>query len=120
MIQTTMDRYRVKPDQPVDLGRWDPNDKGDFAGGQKEGKVALKALNERLSALQYLLYAEGKHKLLIVLQAMDTGGKDGASRHVFRGVNPQGVRVASFKAPTSEALAPDYLCRSHQPTPGSG
>ena len=67
-----------------------------------------------------MLYAENKHKVLIVLQAMDTGGKDGVIRHVFDGVNPQGVRVAAFKQPTPTELAHDYLWRVHQQTPGKG
>jgi PPK2 family polyphosphate:nucleotide phosphotransferase len=74
----------------------------------------------RLEALQELLYAEQKHKVLVVLQAMDTGGKDGTIRHVFEGVNPQGVRVASFKVPTQEEMAHDYLWRVHKQTPGRG
>jgi PPK2 family polyphosphate:nucleotide phosphotransferase len=73
-----------------------------------------------LEHLQELLYAESKHKVLIVLQAMDTGGKDGTIRHVFEGVNPQGVKVAGFKVPTPKELAHDYLWRVHKHTPGSG
>jgi PPK2 family polyphosphate:nucleotide phosphotransferase len=80
----------------------------------------LKELNDRLEELQELLYAEGKHKILIVLQAMDSGGKDGTIRHVFDGTNPQGVKVASFKKPTDEELARDYLWRVHHHAPGSG
>ena len=74
----------------------------------------------QLESLQEVLYAEGKHKVLVVLQAMDTGGKDGTIRHVFDGTNPQGVKVASFKKPTPEELAHDYLWRVHAHTPGSG
>ncbi len=115
-----MDLYRVEPGATVDLSSWDPDGSTTFAGGKKEGKRALPALNERLEQLQELLYAEGKHKVLIVLQATDTGGKDGTIRHVFEGVNPQGVDVASFKKPTPEELAHDYLWRVHQQTPGNG
>jgi PPK2 family polyphosphate:nucleotide phosphotransferase len=115
-----MKKYRVKPDSKVDLSKWDPNEKGTFEGGKQEGKEAIKQLNVRLEALQEMLYAEDKHKVLVVLQAMDTGGKDGTIRHVFEGVNPQGVKVASFKVPTSEELAHDYLWRVHKQTPGSG
>ena len=67
-----------------------------------------------------MLYAEGKHKVLIVIQAMDTGGKDGTIRAVFEGVNPQGVHVASFKVPSVQELAHDYLWRVHQKVPGKG
>jgi len=113
-----MNRYRIPPDTKVDLGAFDPGD----AGGWKEAaaKDRLEDLNRRLEALQELLYAEGKHKVLVVLQAMDTGGKDGVIRHVFEGVNPQGVRVASFGRPTEEELAHDYLWRVHSHTPGAG
>jgi PPK2 family polyphosphate:nucleotide phosphotransferase len=115
-----MDRYRIKTDETVDLSKHDPNDKSLFQMKKSEGKALLRELNQELEALQELLYAEGKHKLLIVLQAMDTGGKDGTIRHVFDGVNPQGVKVASFKVPTEEELAHDYLWRIHKHTPGKG
>ena len=115
-----MERYRVKPGSQIDLSQWDPNDKGASDGNKQQRRQALCALNERLEALQELLYAEDKHKVLVVLQAMDTGGKDGTIRHVFEGVNPQGVKVASFKVPTPEELAHDYLWRIHKQTPGQG
>jgi PPK2 family polyphosphate:nucleotide phosphotransferase len=114
-----MERYRVKPDQHVNLAEWNPDDKGDF-DDKKAAEPETDQLNKQLEELQELLYAENKHKLLIVLQAMDTGGKDGVIRHVFEGVNPAGVRVASFKAPTSVELSHDYLWRIHQQTPGRG
>ncbi len=115
-----MKHYRVKPDSTVDLSEWDPNDTSAFDGGKQEAQAELLQLNLRLEALQELLYAEHKHRLLIVLQAMDTGGKDGTIRQVFEGVNPQGVRVASFKAPTAEELDHDFLWRIHKHTPGKG
>ena len=77
-------------------------------------------MDKELDALQELLYAEHKHKVLIVLQAMDTGGKDGTIRHVFDGVNPQGVRVAKFDVPTQEELDHDYLWRVHKAMPENG
>lgn len=115
-----MKRYLVKPGERVKLSEWDPNDKGEFEGGKKEGLAEIAKLNAKLEALQELLYAEHKHKVLIVLQAMDTGGKDGVIRRVFDGVNPQGVSVASFKVPTQEELDHDYLWRVHKVTPGNG
>ncbi len=115
-----MDRYRVKPGTVVDLSAWDARETAAFDGRKRDGKIKARELTERLEALQELLYAEGKHKLLIVLQAMDTGGKDSTIRHVFEGVNPQGVKVAGFKVPTPEELAHDYLWRAHKHTPGSG
>jgi PPK2 family polyphosphate:nucleotide phosphotransferase len=116
----TMDRYRVELGSRVDLSERDPNDKSAFPGRKKEGRKQLLALNRRLEELQELLYAEHTHKVLIVLQAMDSGGKDGTIRHVFEGVNPQGVRVAGFKVPTPEELAHDYLWRVHKQVPGKG
>ena len=115
-----MKRYRVEPGSQVDLSQWDPDDKSAFEGDKGEARETLNALNERLEALQELLYAEGQHKVLVVLQALDTGGKDGTIRHVFEGVNPQGVKVAGFGVPTEEELAHDYLWRVHKRTPGKG
>ena len=115
-----MDQYRVQPGTSVDLSQYNTADKSGFKGEKSAGKQALKTLNSRLESLQELLYAEGKQKLLVVLQAMDTGGKDGVIRHVFDGVNPQGVKVASFKKPTSIEISHDYLWRVHPHTPGRG
>ena len=113
-------KYRIEPGSRVDLSEWDPNDKSEFPGRKDAGRERLLELNQELEELQELLYAEHKHKVLIVLQAMDTGGKDGTIRHVFEGVNPQGVRVASFKKPSADELAHDYLWRVHAHTPGKG
>jgi PPK2 family polyphosphate:nucleotide phosphotransferase len=115
-----MKRYLVKPGDKVDLKKCDPNDKSYFEGDKEESKRELLKINARLEELQEMLYAENKHKILIVLQALDSGGKDGTIRHVFDGVNPQGVKVASFKVPTKEELAHDYLWRVHKHTPGTG
>ena len=115
-----MQRYKVTPNTPINLNDWNPNDKSAFDGEKKAGEKALRKLNESLEILQEKLYAEGKHKVLIVFQAMDAGGKDGTIRHVFEGVNPQGVQVASFKKPSSLELAHDYLWRVHQRVPQKG
>jgi PPK2 family polyphosphate:nucleotide phosphotransferase len=115
-----MERYRVKPGTKVKLSEHDPDDTREFKGGKEDARDVLDELTDRLEAVQELLYAEHKHKLLVVLQGMDTSGKDGVIRHVFEGVNPQGVRVASFKVPTPEELDHDYLWRVHQHTPGKG
>jgi PPK2 family polyphosphate:nucleotide phosphotransferase len=115
-----MDRYRVAPGQQIDLSRWDPEDKSEFAGAKAAGKALLKSLRDRLAELQQLLWAEDKHKVLVVFQAMDTGGKDGTIRNVFSGVNPQGIDVHNFKAPTAEELSHDYLWRVHDHTPAAG
>ncbi len=115
-----MKRYRVKPGKRVDLEKHDPNDSSAFDGDKKSGRQLAGELNLRLEQLQELLYAEGKNRLLVVLQAMDAGGKDGTIRNVFEHVNPQGVKVASFKAPTARELAQDYLWRVHEHTPAKG
>lgn len=115
-----MDKYRVKPGKKVKLLDWDADDKSEFGLDRKTSADLMMEINKELESLQELLYAEGKHKVLIVLQATDSGGKDGVIRHVFEGVNPQGVDVASFKVPSSLELAHDYLWRIHQHTPGSG
>ena len=81
-----MKDYCVPPKGGIKLADYDPNDTGKFNGGKKEAREALMTLNKELASMQELLYAEGKQKLLIVLQAMDTGGKDGTIRRVFEGV----------------------------------
>ena len=113
-------RYLIQPDQSVDLTDWDPVKTPAWKGDKDSALQRIQQLNAELESLQELLFAEGKHKLLIVLQGMDTSGKDGVIRHVFEGVNPQGVRVASFKVPTAPELAHDYLWRVHQQVPARG
>lgn len=115
-----MSKYRVKPGQKINLNEWDPDEKSEWTEGKKEAKEEFLEINKKLESLQELLYAENKHKILIVLQAMDTGGKDGVIRAVFDGVNPAGVRVASFKVPTEQELSHDFLWRIHKQTPGKG
>ncbi len=94
---------------------------GNTHGIQK--KTAADSLQkncERMSVLQYLLYAEGRRSLLVVLQGIDAGGKDGTIRHVMSGLNPQGVSVTSFKAPDGEEKRHDYLWRIHKAVPETG
>lgn len=109
-----MKSYIAKPGTEINLNEWNPLDKSWFVGKKKDGRKQIQELNMELEALQEVLYAERKHKILVVLQAMDTGGKDGTIRHVFDGVNPQGVKVASFKVPTLLELDHDYLWRIHK------
>jgi PPK2 family polyphosphate:nucleotide phosphotransferase len=104
----------------VNLDQWDPGDTSGFRGSKEDAEDRLAQLTERLEQLQELLYAEHRHKLLVVLQGMDTSGKDGTIRHVFQGVNPQGVPVARFQPPTPEELDHDYLWRVHRHTPAKG
>ena len=112
--------YVVKPGAQVKLSDWDPNDTGKFQGNKQQARAETKKLNETLQSLQEVLYAEHKHKILILLQVMDTSGKDGAIKHVFEGANPQGVRVANFKEPTQEEKDHDYLWRVHKQVPAQG
>ena len=111
---------RIKPDTKVKLSKWDPDDNAINGNDKSDARERLDENRARLETLQELLYAEGKHKLLVVLQAMDTAGKDSTIRYVFQGADPLGVKVASFKAPTPYELARDYLWRVHHHVPGSG
>jgi len=113
-----LSKYRVEPGSTVDLSSWKTDENEGL--NKSIGREVTKGLNERLEAAQELLWAEDKNKVLLVLQATDTGGKDGTIRHVFDGVNPQGVRVASFKKPSDNELAYDYLWRVHKHVPSTG
>ncbi|MCP5098717.1 MAG: polyphosphate kinase 2 family protein [Chloroflexi bacterium] len=114
-----MPTHRLNPKRPFSLTQLPTNGKT-FHSERKEAESEFKAIRRELIELQQRLYAEGKQKLLIVFQAMDAGGKDGTIRNVFRGVNPQGVRVTSFKVPSKEELAHDFLWRIHKAAPGKG
>ncbi|MBZ0292588.1 MAG: polyphosphate kinase 2 family protein [Anaerolineae bacterium] len=110
--------YHPDPGKEVRLKDYITRFEGDF---DKDEAAAEEAeLEERLANLQERLYAESKQSLLVVLQAMDAGGKDGTIKHVFDAVNPQGVRITSFKVPTAEELVHDFLWRIHQHTPPKG
>ena len=113
-------RYTVKPGSKVRLEDVDPNDTSGFDGDKKDGEKEIDAILGKLDPLQEVLYAEHKNKFLIVLQGMDTAGKDGTIRRVFEGVNPEGVRVAHFGVPSNEELDHDYLWRAHKQVPGKG
>ncbi|MFQ5517771.1 MAG: PPK2 family polyphosphate kinase [Acidimicrobiia bacterium] len=111
--------YAVPPGSAAGLATR-PTTPPDSWNEKEQAGRELKLQRRRLTGLQRKLYADGSHRLLVVLQAMDTGGKDGTIRKVFRGVNPQGVSVASFKRPSCEELAHDYLWRVHRHTPAAG
>src|SRR5512143_1459666 len=111
---------RVEPGGQVKLTKWDADDDEIVGKDKSDAHERLEEARARLETLQELLYAEGKHKLLVVLQAMDTAGKDSTIRHVFQGVDPLGVKVACFRAPTPYELARDYLWRVHHHVPGAG
>ena len=112
--------HRVTPERKIRLAKADAAATPGFKGDKDAAVARLKRLAERLNKLQDLMYAEGKRRLLVILQAMDTGGKDGTIRSVFAPVGQQGARVANFKAPTSAELAHDYLWRVHQQAPARG
>jgi polyphosphate kinase 2 (PPK2 family) len=112
-------RFRVEPGGRVALADLDPADTGGVAGEQATGRE-YDTLSERLSSLQERLHAEERRSLLIVLQGTDAAGKDGTIKHVLRGTNPAGVRVHSFKEPSNDELAHDFLWRYHQATPADG
>jgi PPK2 family polyphosphate:nucleotide phosphotransferase len=113
-------RYRIQPGSKVDLRDHDPDDRSAFDLDKDKARKRVGELHERLAELQEALYAEGKHRLLVVLQALDAGGKDGTIRSVFNGVNPQGVRVQCFKEPSGPDTAHDFLWRVHPHVPAAG
>jgi len=112
-------RLRVGP-RGFRLASFKPRSTPGFDGDKEEGRELADALSRRLEELQELFYADGRQRLLVVLQGLDASGKDGVVRHVFEGVNPAGVRVASFKVPTEEEAARDFLWRVHARVPRSG
>ncbi|GHV23776.1 polyphosphate kinase [Planctomycetales bacterium] len=112
------DDYRVMPNQTVKLKKFPTRYDGKMT--KEEGLEKIAELYRRLSELQALLYADGKQSLLVVLQAMDAAGKDSTIRNVFSPLNPQGCKVASFKAPNSVETMHDFLWRIHQNVPRSG
>ena len=114
-----LDALIVTPGSSADLRGRDPRDMLGLPG-KDEGKARLAALTDELSSFQERLYAEGKRSVLLVLQGLDASGKDGTIRHVFTGVNPQGCHVTSFKAPTPNELAHDFLWRVHAECPARG
>jgi PPK2 family polyphosphate:nucleotide phosphotransferase len=111
--------FLVEPGKKVHLRRIDPGYTGKHESHEKAQPEIRKHL-ERMAELQYLLYANASRSLLVVLQALDAGGKDGTIRHLFSGMNPQGTRVFAFKQPTADELAHDFLWRVHARTPGKG
>ena len=115
-----MNQYLVQPGHKFRPSDYDPEDKSQFPQNKNQGALRLAELTLKLDELQQLLYAEHKHKILVVLQALDTGGKDGVIRSIFSGVNPQGVHIASFKAPTPVESDHDFLWRIHPQVPGNG
>jgi PPK2 family polyphosphate:nucleotide phosphotransferase len=112
-------RYRIEPGISVSLAAIDPDETEHYTK-KKDVTKELEKQRRRIQKLQERLYAENERGMLIVLQAMDTGGKDGTIKHVFSGVNPQGCRVSSFKAPSAEEANHDFLWRYHKSAPAKG
>jgi len=115
-----MSAHRIRPGKSPKLHKIDTSATPDWSKGREAGEARALELNNELEALQELLYAERTHRVLVVLQAMDTGGKDGVIRQVFEGVNPIGVRVASFKQPSTLELSHNYLWRYFAQLPARG
>lgn len=115
-----MQRCWLRVDDDTDLDALPADAMPGFDGSKKDARLEAGLLRERLDALQQRLFAERRRSVLVVLQSMDAGGKDGAVRKVFAGVNPKGVQVASFGAPTDRELAQDFLWRVHRKTPATG
>ncbi len=118
-----MKNYRVNPDSKLTLSHLAPGDTGDYEKtdqGKEKAKAVTRKLTGKLSELQERLYANGNRALLIVLQGMDTSGKDSTIKQVMSGVNPQGCKVVTFKTPSAEELGHDFLWRVHQKAPSKG
>lgn len=113
-------KYLIKPGSKIRLKDLDPDDRSASSGSKENDAKRLDDLSESLDALQDVLYAEHKHALLIVLQGMDTSGKDGTIRKVFSRVDPLGVRAVSFKVPTEQERGHDFLWRVHGQVPSKG
>jgi PPK2 family polyphosphate:nucleotide phosphotransferase len=114
------EQWVVKPGSKVDISTIDPADTRALKDGRTAANAALDSDRQALIEWQTRLYAESRRSLLLILQGTDASGKDGTVAHVFSGVNPQGTRVTSFKAPTAEELAHDFLWRVHRAAPLAG
>lgn len=120
-VSGALERYRVKPGSKVNLSKIDADEKTLCEdGGKSESLATFDVLQDELTHLQKVLYAENKHRILVVIQAMDTGGKDGCVKNVFSRIDPQGIHVRAFKKPNEEELARDFLWRVHAKVPRDG
>lgn len=118
--RTLLAHYRVEDGKDFRLKDHDPGDTAEFGAGKDHAKALLREGVEHLAALQDMLYAQDRWAVLCIFQGMDASGKDGAIRHVFRGVDPQGCEVSSFKAPSALELDHDFLWRHILALPGRG
>jgi PPK2 family polyphosphate:nucleotide phosphotransferase len=112
-------KFRAEPGEKIRLKKMDSAYSGEHHS-EDEAKQETEKYRQKLVRQQALLYAEHKHSILVVLQAVDAGGKDGTIKHVFGALNPQGAVVTGFKQPTSQELAHDFLWRVHPHAPGRG
>lgn len=120
-VSGALERYWVRPGSKVDLASIDTSEKVLYQGkGKSEIEPQFDELQLQLQQLQKLLYAENKQRVLLVIQAMDTGGKDGCIKNVFSRIDPAGIHVHSFKKPTEDELAHDFLWRVHNRVPSNG
>jgi len=120
-VSGAIERYLVKPGKRLKLSAVDSNEKALIEEASKDDHLPhFEVLQQELQQLQKKLYAQDKHRLLIIMQAMDTGGKDGCIKHVFSRIDPQGIHVRSFKKPTEQELARDFLWRIHSRVPRNG
>lgn len=117
-MSSALSDLRIRPGSDPKIDHFDPSDT--LGWDKAPGQETLEANRKRLGELHELLWAENKRSILVVLQGMDTSGKDGTIRHVMTGVNPQGCRVTSFKRPTEEELDHDYLWRIVRALPARG
>lgn len=120
-VRGALERYLIPEGGRLRLDEIDQNEKTLFSQGGKDDHYAyFDQLRDSLQALQKVLYAEDRRRVLVVIQAMDTGGKDGCVKHVFSRVDPQGINVKAFKKPTEAEQARDFLWRVHQHVPRNG
>lgn len=113
-------KYTIKPTTNTNLDKFNPTSDDEFKEGKEASLPVMAKLAQEIGEIQEKLYASRSAKVLVIVQALDTGGKDGLIRGMFREVNPQGVRVESFKVPTTTELDHDYLWRIHKVVPGKG
>lgn len=120
-VKSALDNCRIPAGKKVELEQISPRDKSLFNGdGKIDYEPQFQLLQAELQELQKVLFAQQKHRILVVIQAMDTGGKDGCIRSVFSQIDPQGIHVRSFKKPTADELARDFLWRIHSKVPANG
>jgi polyphosphate kinase 2 (PPK2 family) len=119
-LTININTFLVRPQTTVKLRQCDPDYGKKQLRKMEQAEIALFELGNHISHLQYKLFADRSKALLIILQGVDTSGKDGTIRHVMEAFNPQSCRVVSFKAPTTEEIAHDYLWRVHKALPSKG